>query len=90
MRQHSLSTVFSQWPYTALSELRSGALKSIIAVVTFAKEPTQTQTGGTSFPPDYLRHSWYSFLRLVHLLLFIGPVCLRLIWWRSLHKRRGH
>jgi len=90
MRQYSLSTAFSQWPYTALSELRSGALMSIIGVVTFAKEPTQTHTGGTSFPADYLRHLRYSFLRLVHLLLSIGPVCLRVVWWRPLYKHRGH
>jgi hypothetical protein len=59
MRQYSLSTAFSQWPYTALSDLRIGALMSIIGVVTFAKEPTQTHKGGTSFPLDYLRHSRY-------------------------------
>lgn len=58
--------------------------------MTFAKEPTQTHKGGTSFPPDYLRHSRHSFLRLVHLLLFIGPVCLGLVWWCSLFKHRRH
>jgi hypothetical protein len=26
----------------------------------------------------------------VHLLLFIGPVCLRFVWWRSIYKHRWH
>lgn len=53
-----LTTSLSQWPYTALSEIRPSVLTSIIGIVSFiAKEPTQTQKGGMSFPCDSLCHS---------------------------------
>lgn len=46
-----LTTSLSQWPYTALSEIRCLVMMSIIGVVSFvAKEPTQTKTGGMRFP----------------------------------------
>jgi hypothetical protein len=47
---HHLSTIFSQWPYTALSDLRVGAMMSMIGVVcSVNKEPARSKTGGTSY-----------------------------------------
>ncbi len=85
-----LSTTSSQWPYTALSELRNSALMSIIGVVSSAREPTQSQKGGMGIPPEHLRHSRRGFLRLVHFPLFTGSFCPGLVWWRSLRKRCRH
>jgi hypothetical protein len=62
MRKYCILTIsLSQWPYTALSEIRPSVLTSIIGVVSFVvKETTQTQRGGTSFPCDSIRHSCHT------------------------------
>ena len=56
----------SQWPYTALSQIRDRALMSVIGVVSsVGKEPTRTSTGGTdciSKPSG--RRSQYMFLQI--------------------------
>ena len=82
----------SQWPYTALSDIRPSALMSVIGVVSsVTKEPTQSKKGGTDFPrPQGLCHSRQVSLRLVHLLFFTGSVCPGLVWRRSPCKRCGH
>jgi hypothetical protein len=64
----------SQWPYTALSEIRDKALMSVIGVVSaVAKEPTRASSGGTNRTSRTL---WSlticHFFRLVHLFLATG------------------
>lgn len=62
-----LTISLSQWPYTALSEVRHSALMSIIGVVSFVgKEPTQTQKGGMSF----------SMRQLSSLMTYISDWCI--------------